>query len=60
MTDESSIYTKVGKEFAQHGVVNHSAGDYLDGDKTTNTDRADAALRGISGNWLTYKIPSPV
>ncbi len=101
MTDESSVYTKVGREFAQHGVVNHSAGEYADGDKTTNTvessfailkrglygtfhhvsekhlqryatefdfrwntraklgfsdaDRADAALKGISGKRLTYR-----
>ena len=101
MTDESSVYTKVGREFAQHGVVNHSASEYADGDKTTNTvessfailkrglygtfhhvsekhlqryatefdfrwntraklgfsdvDRADAALKGISGKRLTYR-----
>ena len=26
MTDEASIYTKVGKEFASHGRINHSIG----------------------------------
>ncbi|MDR3462336.1 MAG: IS1595 family transposase [Beijerinckiaceae bacterium] len=28
MTDESVIYPKVGKEFAAHGAVNHSASEY--------------------------------
>ena len=28
MTDESPIYTRIGKEFAGHGKVNHSANEY--------------------------------
>ena len=28
MTDESPIYPKVGKDFAAHGTVNHSASEY--------------------------------
>ena len=28
MTDESTIYTKLGKEFAGHGTVKHSASEY--------------------------------
>jgi transposase-like protein len=28
MTDESSIYPKLGEEFATHGTVNHSANEY--------------------------------
>ncbi len=28
MTDESTIYTKIGKDFALHGTVNHSASEY--------------------------------
>lgn len=104
MTDESGVYKKVGKEFAEHGVVNHSAKEYAKGDITTNTvessfailkrglygtfhhvsekhlqryavefdfrwnrraklgytdlDRANEALKGISGKRLTYRWPS--
>lgn len=29
MTDESSVYTVVGREFAEHGVVRHQAGEYV-------------------------------
>jgi len=29
MTDESAVYTDVGREFSGHGTVNHSAGEYV-------------------------------
>jgi hypothetical protein len=29
MTDELASYEKVGKEFANHGTVNHSANEYV-------------------------------
>jgi len=29
MTDESTVYPKIGKEFDGHGRVNHSAGEYV-------------------------------
>jgi transposase-like protein len=29
MTDESALYPKVGSEFAGHGAVNHSSGEYV-------------------------------
>jgi transposase-like protein len=29
MTDESAVYPAVGREFAGHGSVNHSAGEYV-------------------------------
>ncbi|MCL2829620.1 MAG: IS1595 family transposase [Betaproteobacteria bacterium] len=53
MTDESSVYTKVGKEFAQHGVVNHSSGEYAKGDITTNTVESSFAIlkRGLYGTF---------
>lgn len=35
-TDESRLYPKVGKEFASHETVNHSAKEYARGDVTTN------------------------
>src|SRR3954453_989281 len=40
MTDESRLYTEVGTEYARHGTVNHSAGEYVgfdDPEKHTNT-----------------------
>ncbi len=53
MTDEASVYTKVGKEFAEHGVVNHSAGEYARGDITTNTVESSFAIlkRGLYGTF---------
>lgn len=35
-TDESRLYPKVGKQFAAHETVNHSAKEYARGDVTTN------------------------
>ena len=37
MTDETAVYNQVGKEFASHNKVNHSAGEYSRGDVTTIT-----------------------
>lgn len=37
MTDEAAIYTKVGREFAEHGVVKHKAREYSRGDVTSTT-----------------------
>ena len=36
-TDESKLYHEVGKEFAAHETVKHSAKEYARGDVTTNT-----------------------
>ena len=98
MTDEARVYTKLGADFAEHSVVNHSIKEYARGDvttnsvessfallkrglvgtfhhvseqhlqryatefdfrwnhrKTTDAQRADAALRGIEGKRLTYR-----
>lgn len=100
MTDESMVYTRVGREFAGHSTVNHSAQQYVTtgGFKHSNTvenffsifkrgvigtyhhmseahlgrytaefdfryntrklddsERADIALRGITGKRLTYR-----
>lgn len=51
MTDEASAYTIVGREFAEHGVVNHVSGEYSRGDVTTNTVESSFALlkRGLVG-----------
>ena len=36
MTDESRLYTKVGRELATHETINHSNKEYARGDVTTN------------------------
>lgn len=53
MTDEAAIYIKVGREFSEHGVVTHSAGEYARGDITTNTVESSFALlkRGLYGTF---------
>jgi hypothetical protein len=100
MTDESPVYTRMGREFNGHSTVNHSAGEYVTtgGFKHSNTaenffsifkrgvigtyhhmseahlgrycaefdfryntrtitdaERADIALKGITGKRLTYR-----
>jgi transposase-like protein len=37
MTDEGGQYFHVGKEFARHETINHSADEYVRGDAYTNT-----------------------
>ena len=51
MTDEASQYTKVGKEFADHSVVQHSAGEYVRDDAHTNTVEGFYSIfkRGMKG-----------
>ena len=54
MTDESRLYTEVGTEFARHGTVNHSGGEYVgfdDPEKHTNTIEGYFGLfkRGMKG-----------
>jgi transposase-like protein len=53
MTDEASVYTKIGREFAEHGIVNHSAGEYSRDDITTNTVESSFAIlkRGLYGTF---------
>lgn len=53
MTDEASIYKKVGKKFAIHSTVNHSAKEYARGAVTTNTVESSFALlkRGLVGTF---------
>jgi len=51
MTDEATQYTKVGREFAQHGVVRHTIGEYGIGDIHTNTAEGYFSIfkRGMRG-----------
>ncbi len=55
MTDESTVYPKIGSEFSGHGTVNHSAEEYvaLGGFHHTNTVESHFALlkRGIYGTF---------
>jgi transposase-like protein len=51
MTDESPIYTGIGWNFAGHGVVTHSADEYVRGDVHTNTVEGYFSIlkRGVYG-----------
>jgi transposase-like protein len=53
MTDESTVYPKIGREFADHETVNHSAGEYVRGDAYTNSVESNFALlkRGVYGTF---------
>jgi len=50
-TDESRLYLRVGKEFAAHETVMHSADEYVRGDVTTNTVEGYFSIfkRGMRG-----------
>ena len=50
-TDESRLYSKVGKDFASHETVNHSIEEYVRGDVTTNTVESYFSVfkRGMRG-----------
>lgn len=45
-TDEASFYRSLGKEFSEHLAVNHSAGEYVNGEAHTNT---------LEGYFSTFK-----
>ncbi len=55
MTDEAHVYTKVGREFAGHSVVNHSAKEYVGmaGFKHSNTAENFFSIfkRGVIGTY---------
>lgn len=53
MTDEASQYTKIGREFASHGVVRHGIGEYVRGDIHTNTIEGYFSIlkRGLKGTY---------
>jgi transposase-like protein len=52
-TDEASMYTKVGREFASHGVVAHGVREYSRGDVHTNTIEGYFSIlkRGLVGTY---------
>ena len=51
MTDEARHYRGIGKEFAEHGAVNHTAEEYVRGDIHTNTVEGYYSIfkRGMKG-----------
>ena len=53
MTDESTVYKRIGKKFAIHSTVNHSVNEYARGTVTTNTVESSFALlkRGLHGTF---------
>lgn len=53
MTDESRIYINVGKEFAEHQTVNHSAKEYARGDAHVNNLESffNILKRGLAGTF---------
>lgn len=53
MTDEASMYTVVGREFASHSVVNHSSNEYARGKAHTNTIEGffSRLKRGLTGTY---------
>ena len=54
MTDEASVYTRMGREFAGHGTVNHGIGEYVAlGTLHTNTVENFFSIfkRGVIGTY---------
>jgi transposase-like protein len=53
MTDEAAYYGTIGKGFAGHEAVNHSAGEYVRGDVHTNTLEGYYSVfkRGMKGTY---------
>lgn len=53
MTDESKVYTKLGREFAAHSTINHGKKEYARGNVTSNTVESSFAIlkRGLTGTF---------
>ena len=49
-TDQSSVYTAVGQEFASHDVVNHSIEEYSRDDAETGRKATTNTAEGFFGN----------
>ncbi len=54
MTDEAKMYSKIGREFAEHGTTLHGIGRYVDRtDPTIHTNTVEGAFsifkRGMKG-----------
>jgi transposase-like protein len=57
MTDEARHYMEVGREYSEHGAVNHSQEEYVRGDITTNTVEGYYSIfkRGMKGVYQHCK-----
>lgn len=53
MTDEATMYRKIGREFAQHSAVHHAKKEYARGEVTTNTVEGYFSIlkRGLIGTY---------
>jgi transposase-like protein len=53
MTDTARMYPAIGEQFAAHSMVNHSIGEYVRGDASTNTVESYFAIlkRGVVGTF---------
>jgi hypothetical protein len=51
MTDEATMYKRIGREFAEHAAVKHYENEYVRGDVTTNTVEGAFSIfkRGMRG-----------
>jgi hypothetical protein len=51
MTDENTMYRRIGREFAEHGAVHHYNKEYVRGDITTNSIEGAFSIfkRGMRG-----------
>jgi transposase-like protein len=51
MTDEATMYRRIGREFAEHGAVQHYNREYVRGDITTNSIEGAFSIfkRGMRG-----------
>ena len=56
MTDESNLYVKLGKKFADHQTVAHGIGEYVRDDAHTNTIEGFFSIfkRGFKGIYQHY------
>jgi hypothetical protein len=56
-TDEARHYKEVGREYAEHGAVNHGREEYVRGDITTNTVEGYYSIfkRGMKGVYQHCK-----
>jgi transposase-like protein len=50
-TDDANRFIKVGREFAKHDIINHTAGEYAKGENSTNTIEGFFSIfkRGMKG-----------
>ncbi len=57
MTDDARMYKKIGKQFADHQSVNHSANEYVRGEAYTNTIEGFFSVfkRGMTGVYQHCK-----